>query len=585
MKIKSILATLAVALGVSASFADDPMHSQAEVERGVWCSNFAASKSYADANNIPMILFWANPGCSQCEKMEHALNNADFKAWQARMNLVMVFSYEKTKDSANCKKFVKNSSGLYPYMAVYWKKNTKGAEVLAKFSGRSGKMTAYGAKSSATLQDQFMTAVEKILSDWDPGSGSPSPDPDPDPVYYTVKFVVDPAKGAARGDLEQLVESGKGAVAPSIAEEEGWEFTGWDKAFNNVTADLTVTAEFKAKVIEPEPEPAYYTVNFVVDAEKGVATGDLEQRVEIGKGAIAPVVEAKENWKFTGWDKSFSKVTADLTVNAKFEEVKPRKEVAANIVYKKSRTLSALVYEDGEPVGTASLKLSKLSKKGVVKVSLSISEFAGLRVSASFTAKPNVYGDLEGSFPFKSKKGGPMACVITYNDGDFTVEAENDLYSVELGSVKIGGAFDLDSGESLTFSAEIDIDLGDSWDFVVDPPFGEPVYVRNGTKFSFDKVPTVKYKKYREDGETWYELTGIDDEVKTNVNALKLTYKPATGVFSGSFKVYASNENSIDEGRAPKLKALTVNVSGIVVNGEGFGVVKYGNTVGSCTLQ
>ena len=578
MKIKSILATMVVALSVSAAVAADPMHSQPTVEPGVWCSNFAASKSYADANNIPMIIFWANPGCHQCEIMENALNNSEFKAWQAQMKFVMVFSYEKSKDNTNCKKFVKNSSGAYPYMAVYWKKNTKGVEVLEKFSGRSGKMTAYGAKSSALLYNQFITAVENILPDWDADV------PTPEPVYYTVKFVVDETKGVATGDLEQTVESGEGAEAPTVKAKEGWTWTGWDKAYNSVTSDLTVTATFK--VVEPEPDPVYYTVKFVIDETKGTATGDLEQRIESGKGAVAPTVVAKEGWRWTGWDTSFNKVTSNLEVNAVFAEIVERQKVSAATVFKKSRTLSALVYGDGDqPAGTASLKLAKLSKKGEVKVSLTISEFAGSRATASFTAKPNEYGDLEGRFPFKSRMGGAMDCVMEYNDGEFTVEAANDRFLVELGTVKLGGPFEVESGESLTFSADIDIDLGDSWDFVVDPPFAEPVYVRNGTKLSFDKVPAIKYKKYREDGETWYELQGLDDEVKTNVNALKLTYKSATGVFSGSFKVYASNENSIDEGRAPKLKAITVKVNGIVVNGVGIGVVKYGNTVGTCTLE
>ena len=43
----------------------------------------------------------------------------------------------------------------------------------------------------------------------------------------------------------QTVESGKAATAPADPSREGYIFTGWDKAFNNVTSDLTVTALYE----------------------------------------------------------------------------------------------------------------------------------------------------------------------------------------------------------------------------------------------------------------------------------------------------------------------------------------------------
>ena len=499
----------------------------ATVARGVWCSNFAASKAYAEDNNIPLIVFWANPGCSQCEKMEKALNKDDFKAWQVAQNAVMVFSYNSGKDHDACKTFVKNASKQFPYMAVYWKSNTQGKEVLEKFTGRSGMMSTYGASSSDDLQKQFMDAVEDILPDWEPNGGAVTPpvgpddpdEPDPQPVYYTVTFVVDAAKGSVvNGDLTQRVESGKGATAPTVTALEGWKFTGWDKSFSKVTKNLTVTAKFSAVSVEPDPEP-----------------GD-------------------------------------------------RDEVDVLTVYKRAKSLSALAYgEDGELAGTATLKIGKISSRThKVKVSLSIKRFTGGTSTASYTGVPNGYGDIEGTLPFRTSAGGNMDFVLVYNEGEFMLDAANDTYSVELGSAKLGGAFDTDE---LSFFADIDIELDDDWDWVVGAPMGEPVHVRKGTKFSFDKTPSIKYKKIREDGETYYELVGLDDEIKTNVSGLKLSYKSTTGVFTGSFKMYCSNALSIAEGKAPKLKKITVKVSGIVVDGRGFGVVSYGRTTGSCSLD
>ena len=35
-------------------------------------------KAYADANHIPMVVFWANDGCGYCAKTEAAMAKSDF---------------------------------------------------------------------------------------------------------------------------------------------------------------------------------------------------------------------------------------------------------------------------------------------------------------------------------------------------------------------------------------------------------------------------------------------------------------------------------------------------------------------------
>ena len=58
---------------------------------------------------------------------------------------------------------------------------------------------------------------------------------------------------------------------------------------------------------------------------------------------------------------------------------------------------------------------------------------------------------------------------------------------------------------------------------------------------------------------------GIVDDSKagTNPSGLKLTYSAKDGSFKGSFKAY-----SVVGG---KLKATTVNVSGVMIGGKGYG--------------
>ena len=83
-------------------------------------------------------------------------------------------------------------------------------------------------------------------------------------------------------------------------------------------------------------------------------------------------------------------------------------------------------------------------------------------------------------------------------------------------------------------------------------PNGVPVE-RKGTKWTLPKAGKVVYKN------------GAVDESKLGENpcGLKLTYKAKDGTFKGSFKVYAEVKG--------KPKATTVNVSGFMLNGVGYG--------------
>ncbi len=50
----------------------------------------------------------------------------------------------------------------------------------------------------------------------------------------------------------QSVKEGTAAIAPQNPTREGYEFTGWDKSFDNVTSDITVTATYKKISTEPQ---------------------------------------------------------------------------------------------------------------------------------------------------------------------------------------------------------------------------------------------------------------------------------------------------------------------------------------------
>ena len=146
-------------------------------------------------------------------------------------------------------------------------------------------------------------------------SGTESTDPkptDPQVTTYTVTF-----KDHDGTVLKtETVEEGKAATAPANPTREGYTFEGWDKTFDNVTADMVVTATYKAVETKPtDPPVTTYTVTFKDHDGKVLGT----QKVEEGKGATAPANPTRTHYTFTGWDKSFNKITADLVVTATYK--------------------------------------------------------------------------------------------------------------------------------------------------------------------------------------------------------------------------------------------------------------------------
>ena len=90
-------------------------------------------------------------------------------------------------------------------------------------------------------------------------------------------------------------------------------------------------------------------------------------------------------------------------------------------------------------------------------------------------------------------------------------------------------------------------------------PDGEPVIPKAG-KWSFAKAAGVKYAK---DKKTKVASLVVNTKKGTNLSGMKLKYTPKTGIFNGSFKIYAI--------QGGKLKKFTVKVAGVVLDGKGWG--------------
>ncbi|MBR3487090.1 MAG: InlB B-repeat-containing protein [Clostridia bacterium] len=134
------------------------------------------------------------------------------------------------------------------------------------------------------------------------------------PTYYTVTFV----DWDGTEISTQEVEQGNAATAPADPIREGYTFTGWDVAFNNVQSDLTVTAQYEINT---------YTVTFVDWDGTEIST----QEVEHGSAATAPEAPSREGYTFTGWDVDFTNVTGDLTITAQYEQNAPSQYLKGDV--------------------------------------------------------------------------------------------------------------------------------------------------------------------------------------------------------------------------------------------------------------
>lgn len=175
---------------------------------------------------------------------------------------------------------------------------------------------------------------------------------------------------------EVTVDAGSTAVAPSNPSKEGYTFDGWDKAFTNISSDLTVTATYKVKT---------YTVKFVMP--NGTIIGEA-QIVEHGFSAIAPEypeiflvgtgIDTKV-YSFTNWDKAFENVTGNLVIEAIYDTVytkpviivdfgsAPHTNTNVYIYSHSSITLNAVELEIKYKTSVGEIEMNSVTFAGVFK--------------------------------------------------------------------------------------------------------------------------------------------------------------------------------------------------------------------------
>ncbi len=182
--IRGVLAALAMAASFAVNALTLPnapgmiISDDLPVEPGVWNTNFSAAKKLADENGIPMIVFWADPSCGQCKKLETACATSTIINWQEAKKYVFVFGYGKGGEGSTIKAFAKPpDSTRWPYCAVYWKGKT-----LIRFTGRSSDPTIPAAARKGTLAQQFINVCDMYAGEYEvdvfPGGTIESVDPE-----------------------------------------------------------------------------------------------------------------------------------------------------------------------------------------------------------------------------------------------------------------------------------------------------------------------------------------------------------------------------------------------------------------------
>ncbi|WP_290374745.1 InlB B-repeat-containing protein, partial [Turicimonas muris] len=136
--------------------------------------------------------------------------------------------------------------------------------------------------------------------------------------------------GYIDGQAEQQLESGKDGLTVVAVPYDGYEFVKWSDGRTeatrqdiNITADISVTAEFKVKIEEQTKE---YTVTYKAN-EGGTINGNVNQTVKEGENGTEVTAVPDDGYEFVKWSDGVTEATRqdrnviqDIVVKAIFEK-------------------------------------------------------------------------------------------------------------------------------------------------------------------------------------------------------------------------------------------------------------------------
>lgn len=445
------------------------------------------------------------------------------------------------------------------------------------------------------------------LMGWSPSLPETMPAED---VTFVAQWRVHEYKVAfdAAGGIEDTtlyLGYGSAIVAPTVT-RAGYTFNGWSPA-----VPATVPAEDTEYVAQWDVNK--YKVTF--DAAGG--TGGYSSQMDYGTPITPPEV-SRTGYDFMGWDPMVDAVVpaSDVTYVAQWKEssggsggdgdgggegeggdgegegeggegegggsggegegepVAPCYEklemddITAAYEAPKAVTLHGAAYDGCDVVAIVELKLGKVNaKKGTSKIGGSVTLLDGKKITIKAVTVSGIDGKSPVTVSLEVKGRGTMHVAI----GGTTFAGSLGDWHVQSASVGVawGGASAAVSVETDDMSAFPGNVLADLL------PAPEVADVNKG-KWAFKKAAGVKWAKPKKgaelpeiyDAESGKGLVVDTSKGKTNLSGMKLTYTPKKGTFKGSFKVYELQGS----GKGTKLKKYTFKVSGVVVDGIGYGL-------------
>ena len=205
------LATVS-AMGQGASFKNITYSTSGEVVPGKWTAQYATAKTKARNNNAPLVAVWVNPDCGYCKSLGSALGSSVSKWAEQRGYYLVIGILDTTSEASAVKSFVANSTGLFPYVGVWWPRKT-GGEIKEKFSGRSGTMPV----KTGSLAQKFMDSVDKYVGTYANLA----------PKYSDVTFNPNGGTLSSSSDKTRSVTTGKTIGKLPTVTRAGYEFVGW----------------------------------------------------------------------------------------------------------------------------------------------------------------------------------------------------------------------------------------------------------------------------------------------------------------------------------------------------------------------
>lgn len=364
-----------------------------------------------------------------------------------------------------------------------------------------------------------------------------------------------------------------GSWSGRLKDDEGWERADDGTMVTNVVGVSVFYGDFTLAITQASSQ-ATFSVIFD-DGEKCKYTlMDAEVEVVNDDQAIAKFWHWNDGHdeKFyvtCTFNKSGKSIFLDEQDGARIDgEMTFQPDATIPEEWQKTRTLKGIatraLSSPHDIQGIFELKCGKVNKRT-----------GGAKVTASLT-------DMDGkkkSYKAQQVKVTGRTVTVDFDglkvsiDGDTFTGGEDIPGGLSVSSAEVGGNW---AGREATVMVDVD-DLSMFDGTVISRllPYEEIAEVSGG-KWKFAKAASVKWAKLKKgtvapeifDEDSGKGLVVDETKGKTNLSGMKLTYTPKKGTFKGSFKVYVLEGT----GKATKLKKYTVKVSGVVVDGVGYGI-------------